>query len=299
MKLVVGATGLLGGEICYLLRMRGSRVRALVRPTSDRTRVARLRDRGVEILEGDLKDRASVEAACHGVDTVITTASSTLSRQPGDTIETVDRRGQLDLLDAADAADVRHVVYASFPPVALEFPLQSAKREVEARLQHGRMAYTILQPTCVDEVWLSPALGFDVAKATAQIYGAGQHRISWISVHDVARFAVAALDTPRALNAVIRLGGPEALSPLDVVQLAERITGRRFEVHHLPERQLRAQYDSASEPMTRTFAALMLYYAAGDVIDMAGPLRLFQVPPLRSVYEHLQSSVLQIGQGIG
>jgi uncharacterized protein YbjT (DUF2867 family) len=299
MDLLVGATGLLGGEICYLLRTRGNRVRALVRSTSDRLKVARLRDRGVEVVEGDLKDRVSLELACQGADTVITTASSTLSRQPGDTIDSVDRQGQRDLIDAAEAAGVRHVVYVSFPPIALDFPLQSAKRDVEARLQQSRVAYTILQPTCFDEVWLSPALGFDVSKATAQIYGAGHHRISWISAHDVARFAVAALDTPRALNAVIRLGGPEALSPLDVVQLAERITGRRFDVHHLPEYQLRAQYESASEPMTRTFAALMLYYAAGDVIDMAGPLRLFQVPPLRSVYEHLQSSMLQISQGIG
>jgi uncharacterized protein YbjT (DUF2867 family) len=299
MDLIVGATGLLGGEICYLLRTRGSHVRALVRPTSDRLRVARLRDRGAEIVLGDLKDRASLETACRGVDAVITTASSTLSHQPDDTIESVDRQGQRALIDAAEAAGVRHIVYVSFPPVALESPLQSAKREVEGRLQQSRMAYTILQPTCFDEVWLSPALGFDVAKASAQIYGSGHHRISWISAHDVARFAVAALDTPRALNAIIRLGGPEALSPLDVVQLAERITGRRFDVHHLPEDQLRAQYESSSEPMTRTFAALKLYYAAGDVIDMAGPLRLFQVPPLRSVYEHLQSSVLQISQGIG
>jgi uncharacterized protein YbjT (DUF2867 family) len=298
MDLIVGATGLLGGEICHLLCARGSRVRALARPTSDPGRVARLRDHGAEIAHGDLTDRVSLDAACHGADTVISTASSTLSKQPGDSIETVDRRGQLDLIDAAEEAGVRHVVFVSFPPIPLEFPLQSAKREVEARLEQSRMAYTILQPTCFDEVWLSPALGFDVPKATAQIYGAGHHRISWISAHDVARFAVAALDTPRALNAVIRLGGPEALSPLDVVQLAERITGRRFDVHHLPESQLRAQYESASEPMARTFAALMLYYAAGDVIDMAGPLRLFQVPPLRSVYEHLQSSVLQTGHPV-
>ena len=299
MNLIVGATGLLGGEICYLLRTRGSHVRALVRTTSARLRVSRLRDRGAEIAHGDLKDRASLEAACRGVDTVITTASSTLSRQLGDSIESVDRQGQLDLIDAAEAAGVRHVVYISFPPVAIDFPLQSAKRDVEARLQQSRMAYTILQPTSFDEVWLSPALGFDVSKASAHIYGGGHHRISWISAHDVARFAVAALDTPRALNAVIRLGGPEALSPLDVVQLAERLTGRRFEVHHVTEDQLRAQYEASSEPMGRTFAALMLYYAAGDVIDMAGPLRLFQVAPLRSVYEHLQSSVLQISQGIG
>jgi len=298
MNLVVGATGLLGSEVSYLLRGRGGRVRALARPTSDAARLARLRGRGAEIVLGDLKDRASLEAACRGVTTLVTTASSTLSRQPGDTIDTVDRQGQLDLIDAAEAAGVRHMVLISFPPFAVEFPLQTAKREVEERLQRSRLTYTILQPTFFDEVWLTPALGFDVSKATAQIYGAGHHRISWISAHDVARFAVAALDTPRAANCVIRLGGPEALSPLDVVQLAERITGRSFAVQHVPETALRAQYETATDPMARSFAGLMLYYAAGDVIDMGGPLRLFHVPPLRSVYEHLQSSALQAGHSV-
>ena len=50
--------------------------------------------------------------------------------------------------------------------------------------------------------------------------------------------------------------------------------------------------------MEQTFAALMLYAAHGEVIDMAAPLRLFHVPPLRSVYEHLQSSMLQNGHAI-
>jgi NADH dehydrogenase len=71
------------------------------------------------------------------VTALITTASSTLSRQDGDSIETVDRQGQLDLIDAAEAAGVRRVVLISFPPVALDFPLQTAKREVEARLQRS------------------------------------------------------------------------------------------------------------------------------------------------------------------
>jgi hypothetical protein len=80
-----------------------------------------------------------------------------------------------------------------------------------------------------------------------------------------------------------------------VVQLAERITGHRFDVQRIPETELRARYDAATDPTAKSFAALTLYYAAGDVVDMAGPLRLFPVPPLRSVYEHLQSSVLQSG----
>ena len=59
------------------------------------------------------------------------------------------------------------------------------------------------------------------------------------------------------------------------------------------ETALRAQYESATDPIEKTFAALMLYNARGDVIDMAAQLRLFAVPPLRTVYEHLQSSLLQ------
>src|SRR5688572_22733236 len=113
MDLIVGATGMLGREICHLLRGRGRLVRALTRAASDAATVARLRDGGVEIVIGDLKDRPSLDAACRGADTVISTASSTLSRQDGDSIETVDRRGQLDLIDAAVAAGVRRFVLIS------------------------------------------------------------------------------------------------------------------------------------------------------------------------------------------
>ena len=42
MNLVVGATGLLGGEICRLLAAEGRPTRALVRPTSDQSKVAQL-----------------------------------------------------------------------------------------------------------------------------------------------------------------------------------------------------------------------------------------------------------------
>ena len=44
MNIVVGATGLIGGEVCRLLAEAGEPVRALVRPTSGAAGVARLRD---------------------------------------------------------------------------------------------------------------------------------------------------------------------------------------------------------------------------------------------------------------
>ena len=81
MVLVVGSTGLVGSETCQKLSTRGERVRALVRETSSEEKVQSLRSSGAEIFVGDIKDPESISAACNGVDAVISTASSTLSRQ--------------------------------------------------------------------------------------------------------------------------------------------------------------------------------------------------------------------------
>lgn len=290
MNLVVGATGLLGSEICRLLAAEGKSARALVRPTSDQNRVAQLESLNVEIARGDLKDRPSLDAACQGVSAVISTASSTLSKQEGDSIQTVDLEGQLNLIDAANAAHVSRFVLISFPQVDIGFPLQAAKRSVEEHLKSSALAYTILQPTFFMEVWLSPALGFDAANAKAQIYGSGENKISWISYKDVANFAVASLDNTEARNAVIELGGPEALSPLEVVRAFEELQGRKFDVQHVSEAALREQRESSSDPLQQSFAGLMLYYSRGDIIDMRKTLQKFPVR-LTSIRDYARVSL--------
>jgi uncharacterized protein YbjT (DUF2867 family) len=274
--LVVGATGLLGGEICRQLSAAGHSVRALVRPTADESRVESLRIIGAELVTGDLKDRASLDAACAGAEVVITTASTTLSRQADDTIASVDQDGQLQLIDAAKASGVSRFVYISYSGNhAVECPLTTAKRTVEQSLRDSGVTYTILRPSYFMEVWLSPALGFDVANAQARIYGAGQAQISFISFKDVARFAVRCLTNPAARNATIELGGPEALSPLDIVKTFEGSTGRTFRLQHVPEEVLELQHAGAQDALERSFGALMLDYARGDVVDMSQTLDAF------------------------
>lgn len=281
MILVVGATGLLGGEICRRLSERGQPVRALARKTSDVVKVQRLKSLGAELVQGDLKDRPSLDAACRGVSTVISTATTTLSRQPDDSIEGVDQDGQLQLLDAARQAGVGQFIYVSYSGnLGVECPLHTAKRTVERRLRESGMTYTILRPSVYMEVWLSPALGFDFSKGTARLFGTGQRPISWISLGDVAEFAVRCVAHRAARNAVIELGGPEALSPDDVVRTFEEVTGRRFDTEHVPEKALEAQWQAAADPLQKSFAALMLGFAHGDSIDMGQTLKDF---PLREV----------------
>ena len=273
MNLVAGATGLLGSEICRILAAAGKPVRGLVRASSDPAKVEKLRSAGVGLVEGDLKDRSSLDAACQG-----TVSSSTFSRRAGDSIATVDLQGQFNLEDAARAAGVRRFIFVSFPAVPEDFPLQRAKRAAERHLIESGLTFTILQPAFITEVWLSPAAGFDAANAKARIYGSGRNKISWISCQDVAAFAVGCIDHPAARNAVIRLGGPEALSPAEVVRIFEETTGRKFTVEYVSEDKLRQQKAIAQDPLQQSLAGLTLYYALGDVIDMRKTLKTFPVP---------------------
>jgi NADH dehydrogenase len=144
------------------------------------------------------------------------------------------------------------------------------------------MTYTILRPSFFIEVWLSPALGFDVEHATARIFGTGDQRMRWISFADVARFAVACIDHPAARNAVFELGG-EAVSPNDLVRAVERRTGRAMSVERIPAEALRAQRAQATDPMEHTFATFMLGYAQGDDMDV-GSAEMLDVS-IRSVRE--------------
>jgi NADH dehydrogenase len=291
MNLVVGATGLLGSEICRRLAGKAKPVRALVRASSAQAKVDALRDLGAELVRGDLRDRASLDAACQGVRTVISTASSVpFSYLPGENdIRTVDLEGLANLIAAAQAADVSRFIYVSFSGQAdLDFPLRNAKRAVEQQLKDSGLIYTILRPSYFMEVWLSPAVGFDVENAKAQIYGTGEQGISWISLQDVAQFAVESLDHPAARYATLELGGPEALSPLQVVGIFEEIGGRPFAVQHVPEDALQAQQEAATDPMEQSFAGLMRGYARGDATEMDATLEAFPLQ-LTSVREYASS----------
>jgi len=51
-----------------------------------------------------------------------------------------------------------------------------------------------------------------------------------------------------------------------------------------------AQYSAATDPLQKSFAALMLYTARGNVIDMNETVRAFSVPQLTSVREQVEGA---------
>lgn len=291
MILVVGSTGILGSEICRRLTGSGKSVRGLVRSTSAPEKVAHLKAMGVETITGDLRDPASLASACQGVEAVITTATTTISMQPGDSIPVTDQQGQLDLVQAARQAGVRKFVYVSFLQGMEPCPLTTAKRTVEQAVMASGMDYTILCPCCYMEVWLSPALGFDYPNAKATIYGDGHAKNGFISLGDVAEYAVQSLDNPAARNALFEISHPQMHSLLDVVRIFERASGKAFELQFVPAAALEAQRDTATDPLQVSFAALMHTLATGIQVNPSSAQKAFPGIHSKAVQEYASQSI--------
>ena len=278
MILVAGSTGMVGTEICRLLASKGMPFRAMVRESSEPAKVERLKDLGAKIVTGTLCSPNSLKAACQGADAVICTVSAMpFCYKPGvNDIQSVDLEGVNNLIDAAKASGVKQFIYTSFSGnLDRDFPLRNAKRAVEKHLKDSGLVYTILRPSMFMEVWLSPAVGFDAANAKATVYGSGDQPIAWITIQDVAKFAVECLTNPAARNRFLELGGPQTLSPHQVIKLYEAAKGKSFEVTYVTPEALQAQYDGATDPMQKSFIGLMTCYAYGDPIEMSVTRKTF------------------------
>lgn len=285
MILVVGATGLLGTEICRRLRARNLPVRAFVRPGSPRESM--LREMGAEIAHGDLRSRSTIEEACAGVDTVISTATAMGSKDKSLSLRAVDLDGQLALVAVERVKGVRRCVYLSASPnLQPSAPLVRYKREVEHAVRASGKNWTIVQPSVLMEVWLSDLLGWDHVTGRAIVFGPGTAPLSWITIGDVAEYVVRSLEDPRCADRDLPLGGPEALSPNDVVKLFETLSGRPYRVRRVPCAVLAlvapvmAKFDEG----IASGMAMGEQTTRGDVID--SPLQRELAVPLTTVREY-------------
>jgi NADH dehydrogenase len=283
--LVVGATGFVGQQIAVSLKRRNHDVRGLVRGGARSPKAAGLLSAGVRVIEGDLRDPATLASACSGVEAVVCTVT-TMPTGADDGLRRVDHEGVLALMEAAEGAGVRKFVYTSYSgnlrtPSALE----TAKRECEARLLRGRMQAVVLRPSYFLEVWLGPHLGVDPVNGSVRIYGSGNGKVSYISGVNVAEYGVAAVERETGRQAVLEMGGPEALSQLDAVRVFERVLGVSCRLEFVPVEALRARHESP-DPLQNSFGALMLNYDAGDVIPGAAALASEYGVTLRSVADY-------------
>jgi uncharacterized protein YbjT (DUF2867 family) len=284
MILVVGAPGVVGGMVTRRLLDEDQEVRILVRRDSPSSQLVQqglatsaeaLIESGAHPVHGDLRDRASLDAALDGVDTVISTANSA-GRGGADNPQSVDLEGNRNLIEAAREAGVGRFVFVSLLGADPDHPspFVRAKAQSEAALRESGTEYTIIAPTAYMELWVAMVVGMPALQGRpVTLVGEGRRRHSFVSNRDVAAFAVAALDNPAARNEYLAIGGPEPLSWLDVVATYERVLDRSIPVEFVA---MGEPVPGLPDPMPEMMAGMETYDTA---IEMEETSRTFGVPP--------------------
>jgi dihydroflavonol-4-reductase len=109
--LVTGASGFVGSAVARALLESGEAVRTFVRPSSDRRNLENIQ---VEIVEGDLRDRASLDRAVKGCDKVFHVAADYRLWVPdAKAMFAANVDGTRNIMEAAADAGVRRIVYTS------------------------------------------------------------------------------------------------------------------------------------------------------------------------------------------
>jgi nucleoside-diphosphate-sugar epimerase len=165
---VTGATGFVGTSLVARLLADGHEVHALVHPSADDRQ---LRDRGVRIVVGDVREFASVERTFAGVEVVYHLAAVVpgAARTRAE-YAAVNVGGAANVARAAVSARVRHLVHCS--TVAVHGPRAGTKPRARARA--GETLVT-------EETPVAPVNAYQRTKLTAErivTHAAREHGLS-------------------------------------------------------------------------------------------------------------------------
>ncbi len=240
--LVTGSTGFVGGHLVDRLLARGDTVTALVR---SETRAARLAERGVRLVTGDLADQAALIAASDGQDVIYHAAALTGAVNEAAFLA-VNRDGTANVVRAARSVggSARIVLVSSMAaggPARRGIPKRDpsndspvtmygrSKLAAERVLDDAATPWVVVRPPTVygprDRDNLLAI--FKTARfGIAPIFGDGSMEISLIHVEDLADALVLAGTTAGIERQTFYVNHPEITSTATLVRLIGHAVGR-------------------------------------------------------------------------
>ena len=230
--LVVGATGQLGSVIARKLIASGTKVRALAR---NRQKLEQFAPRA-EIAAVDLLDVRKLTEACRGVEQIVATANNNMGMGAASPTR-IDLPGYQNLCAAARNTGVRRLIYVSYKGVAQDAPVDifRVKWYIEDAIRRSGVPAVMLRPTAFMDIWIDELLAKGIReKGVATIFGDGNAIANYISVDDVAQFAVNILSRPEVVNEAVDAGGPSNVSQNQLATLIEQRFKSSGKRRHVP-----------------------------------------------------------------
>lgn len=233
--LVVGGTGTLGRQVVRKALDEGYEVRCIVRPRPAPADF--LRDWGATVVQADLTDPTSLPATLVGVSAVIDCATA----RPEESTQLIDWEGKVALIQCAQAMGVRRYIFSSIFNCDRhpEVPLMNIKAATEEFLAASGLPYTVLRMCGFHQAVIGnyavPML------EDKSVWGTNDDsRTAYMDTQDVARLALAALNSDACANRTLTLAGPEAYTTREVIAMCERLSDSNAKVTSVPTWLLKA-----------------------------------------------------------
>lgn len=291
MILVTGGTGFVGPKVVRALRDRGYDVRCLVR---ERERAANVAALGVELVEGDVTDAASVRIGAQGCEAVVHLVA--IVKGSREQFDRVMKQGTRNVVAAAKEVGSRRFVHMSALGVREETrsltPYFEAKWDMEQTVEGSGLEHVIFRPSFVfgrDGGVLPTFVRLARWSPVTPIVGPGTERIQPIWAEDVGAYFAVAIDNPGAANRTFEIGGPDVVAWDQLWERLKRALHVRRPSLHLPYRLMSAQAAVTEHlpraPVTRDQLKML---AVGDnVVSNADAVETFRIP-LVSLDEQLR-----------
>lgn len=230
MILVTGATGSTGRYLVRQLVERGAAFKALVRDA------AKGKALGVDYIEGDYDDPASLAAAMEGVDRVY--LASPGARAETENGEQPMIRWEKNVVDAAKRAKASHIVKLSVLNAHIGGRMSEGGHGViEAYLKDSGLEWTILQPGGFMQNFLRP--GASLRDGEGNLVGhEGDAPVAFIDAYDIAACAAVLLTGEAARNETLPITGPDAIAYSEVAAKLSAGTGERIGFNGRSERAI-------------------------------------------------------------
>lgn len=227
--LVTGATGRQGGSVVRHMLTKGWKLRALTRePASAAAKV--LIERGVEVVRGDLEDRASLEKAVVGVLGVYSVQD----------FWAVGAKREVEqgknLADAAKKAGVAHFVYSSVGGAERNSGIDhwESKWEVEKHIRSLGLPATMLRPAAFMENYYIDQVEIALLKGKLMDPIRADKPYQTIATDDIGGFVALAFERPQDfIGAELEIAGSE-LTNREAAQVFSRVLGKSVKFQKLP-----------------------------------------------------------------
>ncbi len=271
--LVLGATGRQGGAVARHLKSHGFNVRGLTRDPA-KPAARDLAERDIDMVAGDLNDRASLERAMQGAFGVFSVQDFWQAGYEGE-IEQGRR-----VADIARATGVQHFIYSSVASADQHTGLRhfDTKWIIEQHLHELGLPSTVLRPVFFMENW-GKYLADSIRAGLLPFPLDPTRRLQQVAVDDIGVAAATAFANPgQWLGRVVELAGDEP-TMLEAVQAFGNTLGCHVEYAQLPW----ADFEQTSgEELTRMYR---WFSDTGYKVDIAA-LRV-EFPQLKTLEQFL------------